>query len=198
VSVHNPLKHLEKFFAAMRKWGLTAMPQRVILRVSMPQSGKNDGKQDHREVTMVKKKVKQIQDEFSTSARQIWLAGLGALATGQETGNKIFKDLVKKGEALEEAGKEQVEKAKGTVSGVSVMAESYWETFEKKVDEKMTAVIHKLGVPTNSEIEALTKKVEDLTKTIEALQKKQAAPARKPAARKPAARKTAAAKKTEA
>jgi len=141
---------------------------------------------------MVKKKVKQIQDDITTSARQIWLAGLGALATGQETGNKVFKDLVKKGEAIEEAGRDQIEKAKGTVSGVGVMAESYWETFEKKVDEKMTAAIHKLGVPTKSEIEALTKKVEDLTKTIEALQKKQTAAARKPAARKSAT----AAKKT--
>jgi len=158
----------------------------------MPQSGKT---QDHREVTMVKKKVKQIQDDISTSARQIWLAGLGALATGQETGNKVFKELVKKGAAIEDAGKEQIERAKGTVSGVTVMAESYWETFEKKLDEKMTAAIHKLGVPTKNEIEALTKKVEDLTKTIEALQKKQAAPARKPAARKSA---TAAAKKAPA
>ncbi len=144
---------------------------------------------------MVKKKVKQIQDDISTSARQIWLAGLGALATGQETGNKVFKELVKKGAAIEDAGKEQIERAKGTVSGVTVMAESYWETFEKKLDEKMTAAIHKLGVPTKNEIEALTKKVEDLTKTIEALQKKQAAPARKPAARKSA---TAAAKKAPA
>ena len=175
------------------------MPQCVILPVSMPQSGKNDENEDHREVTMVKKKVKQIQDDITTSARQIWLAGLGALATGQETGNKVFKELVKKGEALEEAGKEQVEQAKGTISGVTVMAESYWETFEKKLDEKMTAVVHSLGVPTKAEIEALTTKVEELTKTIDALQKKQAAAARKPAARKSTTtRKPAAAKKTEA
>lgn len=135
---------------------------------------------------MVKKKVKKFQDDISTSARQIWLAGLGALATGQETGNKVFKDLVKKGAAIEDAGREQIEKVKGTASGAAVMAESYWETFEKKFDEKMSAAIHAFGVPTKSEIEALTKKVEDLTKTIEALQKKQAAPARKPAARKTA------------
>lgn len=142
-----------------------------------------------------KKNVKKIQDEVFESARRVWLAGLGALATGQEKGGELFEELVKKGQALESAGKEQVEKAKetavGTVTGVKAVAESYWDTFEKKIDERLTGVIHTLGVPTKDEIENLTKKVEDLTKTIEKLQK-QNAPARKPAARKPAAKKTTA------
>jgi len=140
-----------------------------------------------------KKSVKKIQDDVMESARKVWLAGLGALATGQEKGGELFEELVKKGAALENAGKEQVEKARetavGTVSGVKAVAESYWETFEKKIDERLTGVIHSLGVPTKDEIETLTRKVEDLTKTIEKLQKKEA-PARKPATRKPAARKT--------
>ncbi len=144
-----------------------------------------------------KKNVKKIQDDVMESARKVWLAGLGALAAGQEKGSELFDELVRKGEALESAGKEQVEKAKetavGTVTGVKAVAESYWETFEKKIDERLTGVIHTLGVPTKDEIETLTKKVEELTQTIEKLQKKEA-PARKPAARKPAAKKTAATK----
>ena len=58
-----------------------------------------------------KKNVKKIQDDVMESARKVWLAGLGALATGQEKGGELFSELVKKGEALENAGKEQVEKA---------------------------------------------------------------------------------------
>jgi len=114
------------------------------------------------------------------SAHKIWLAGLGALAMGQEEGGKLFATLVEKGESFEKSGKQQVEKAKGAVTGVKTVAESYWDTFEKTLDEKLTAVVHRVGVPTKQEIEALTKKVDQLTKSIEKLQKKEAA-AKRPA-----------------
>ncbi len=146
--------------------------------------------------------VKRIQNDVMESAHKVWLAGLGALATGQEKGGELFEELVRKGAALESAGKEQVEKARetalGTVTGVKAVAESYWETFEKKIDERLTGVIHTLGVPTKDEIEALTRKVEELTRTIEKLQKKDT-PARKPAAKRPATatRKTGAKKTTK-
>jgi len=130
---------------------------------------------------MVKQKARKIQDNMVESAHKIWLAGLGALAMGQEEGMKLFSSLVERGETFEKSGKEQVEKAKGAVTGVKTVAESYWETFEKTLDDRMTAVVHRLGVPTKDEIQTLTKKVDKLTSTIEKLQKK-AAPARKPTA----------------
>jgi len=127
---------------------------------------------------MAKKKTKKLQDDMMASAHKIWLAGLGALAVGQEEGTKLFKTLVDKGAAFESMGKDKVEQAKGTVTGVKTVAESYWGTFEKGFDEKVTAVVHRLGVPTKDEIENLTKKVDELNKTIEKLRKP--APARRP------------------
>ncbi len=143
------------------------------------------GKEDEE---MVKAKTKELQGDLMDSAHKIWLAGLGALAFAEEEGGKMFKNLVEKGEGFEAKGKEQVEKARGAVAGVRTVAESYWETLERTVDEKMTSVIHRVGVPTKDEIEKLTRKVEDLTKAIEKLRVKEAPAAPKPAARKPAAK----------
>jgi poly(hydroxyalkanoate) granule-associated protein len=135
-----------------------------------------------------KKKAKEFQQELMESAHKIWLAGLGAMATAEKEGGKLFRNLVEKGEGVETRGKEQVEKAKGTVSGVKTVAESYWETLERTVDDQMTAVIHRIGVPTKGEIEVLTKKVEDLTKSVEKLRARDAAASR-PRATKAAATK---------
>jgi poly(hydroxyalkanoate) granule-associated protein len=118
---------------------------------------------------MANKKAKELQNDLMESAHKVWLAGLGALAMAEEEGNKLFKNLVDKGEGLEKRGKEQVDKARGTVTGMKTVAESYWETFERTLDEKVTAVIHRIGVPTKDEIETLTDKVEDLTKAIDKL-----------------------------
>ncbi len=116
-----------------------------------------------------KKKAKEFQSEMKESAHKIWLAGLGAMAVAEQEGSRLFKSLVEKGEELESRGKDQVEKARGTFGGVRTVAESYWETLERTIDDQLTAVIHRIGVPTKDEIETLTKKVEALTKSVEKL-----------------------------
>ena len=139
---------------------------------------------------MVKAKAKELQGDLMDSAHKIWLAGLGALSLAEEEGGKMFKTLVQRGESFEIKGKEHVEKARGAVTGVRTVAESYWETFERTVDEKITSVIHRIGVPTKDEIETLTRKVEDLTKAIEKMRAKDAPTP--PSAARTAARKSTA------
>ena len=99
---------------------------------------------------IAKKKTRQLQDELMGSAHRVWLAGLGAMAMAEQESNKLFKALVERGESVEVSGKETVEKAKGTVAGMKTVAESYWETFERTLDDQVTAVIHRVGVPTKS------------------------------------------------
>ncbi len=138
---------------------------------------------------MAKKKAKELQMDLMDSAHKVWLAGLGALSMAEEEGGKLFSNLVERGEGLEKKGKQQVEKARGAVTGVKTVAESYWDTFERTLDDKVTGVIHRLGVPTKDEIETLTAKVENLTAAIEKMRAT-------PAAAKTAAAKTAAKPRT--
>ena len=142
-----------------------------------------------------KKKInKEFGNDIMESAHKVWLAGLGAVAMAEEEGGKFFSSLMDKGQKLEGKSREQVEKAKGTVSGMKTVAESYWDTFGRTVDDQMTAVIHRIGVPTKDEIEALTKKVEDLTVAVDNLRTKSVA--KKPAAKRTTAKKSAAKKTT--
>ena len=145
-----------------------------------------------------KKKSKELQQDVMDSAHKIWLAGLGAVATAEQEGGKFFTNLVEKGGKVEknsrEKSREQVEKAKGTMAGMKTVAESYWETFGRTVDDQMTAVIHRLGVPSKEEIETLTKKVEALTVAVDNLRTKQASASKPAAAKKPAPKKAAAKK----
>lgn len=147
------------------------------------------------------KKAKNVQNDIIDNAHKIWLAGLGAVAVAEQEGSKFFKNLMEKGEEVEERGKEQLEKARGAATGVKTVAESYWDTFGQTLDDKLTTVIGRLGVPTKNEIDALNKKVTELTRAVDGLRAKEirAAAPRKPAAakktastRKPAAKKPAA------
>ena len=136
-----------------------------------------------------KKKKKVIKDDIMDSAHKVWLAGLGAVAMAEQEGRKFFTNLVKKGEKLEDKSKDKVEQAKGTVVGMKTVAESYWDTFGRTIDDQVTAVIHRIGVPTKDEISTLTKKVEELTVAVDKLRTKEAT--KKPAAKKAPAKKPA-------
>jgi poly(hydroxyalkanoate) granule-associated protein len=133
---------------------------------------------------------KDTQNDLAQSAHKIWLAGLGAVAMAEEEGEKLFKNLVEKGQDMESRGREQVGKAKDAVGGVKTVAESYWDTFEKTLDNKITSILHRIGVPTKDEIGTLTRKVEELTSAIDKLRDADQ-PAAKSTARKTTTKKEA-------
>lgn len=119
---------------------------------------------------MAKDSAKNVQDPIKDSAHKIWLAGLGALAAAGEEGDKLFRRLVEKGETVETKTKQQVDVAKDKLG-------SLWSEVEGKVDDRITNVLHRVGVPTREEISKLTKRVEDLARKVEQL-----ASVKKPAA----------------
>ena len=62
-----------------------------------------------------KTKTDDLKDEIKANASKVWLAGLGALATAEEEGGKLFRGLVKKGEQYEKKGKSQLDRLKDQV-----------------------------------------------------------------------------------
>jgi poly(hydroxyalkanoate) granule-associated protein len=128
------------------------------------------------------RKQKDTQKELRESAHKIWLAGLGALAVAGEEGKALFRTLVEKGEEFEERGKEQVGKVRGKVTDAKSNVGMLWERVQDSFDAQVAATLHRLGVPSRSEIATLTKRVEELTKTIERTKKATATPRSKPAA----------------
>lgn len=151
----------------------------------------------------------QLTDAVRSSAQQIWQAGLGAFAKAQEEGGRVFSKLVKDGTDLQKRtrGKagEKVGGVRETVSGladdIGSKASGSWDKLEQVFEERVVRALSSIGVPTQKEIDALAKRVDQLSKAVAELSGKAApkaavkkAPAQKPVAAKAAAAKSVAAK----
>lgn len=129
-------------------------------------------------MTQKKSKEEVVQKEGSIldSARQIWLAGLGAFAKAEEGGSKLFESLVKDGEEVEartrKAASEKVEEVRGKVDEVRGRATDTWDGLEQVFEDRVARVLNRLGVPTHEDIQELSKRVEELNENVKALNKK--------------------------
>jgi len=171
---------------------------------------------------MVKKRLKKkvqakpAMSKFAApvvdSAREIWLAGLGAYSVAQaesgkliEQGNKLFEKLVSEGSKLEKKTRNLAETAVGDIKGdveskvdsVRKQATDNWDKLENIFESRVAKVLSRLGVPTAEEVNTLSERVQKLSRQVTALAKTSTAKAAKPrkaAARKKAAKKTTARK----
>jgi len=109
------------------------------------------------------------------SANHIWLAGLGAYAKTQEEGEKLFQTLVKEGEQVEKrarkAAEARIEDAKGKVVEFRGKANEQFDRLEELFQERVARVLNRMGVPTQEDIQELSKRVEALNESIMALKK---------------------------
>jgi poly(hydroxyalkanoate) granule-associated protein len=154
--------------------------------------------------TLAKTEDKQLASAVRASAHQIWQAGLGAFAKAQEEGGRVFQKLVQEGTDLqkrtrtmaEDKVSEVTENINKVADGVSKQASGSWDKLEQVFEDRVARALSTIGVPTQKDIQTLTKRVEQLSKAVAELSGKKApaAPkaAAKPAARKPAAKKAAA------
>lgn len=139
---------------------------------------------------MTKKSKTDVQNEVVQSAQKIWLAGIGALATAEEEGSKLFNSLVKKGEGYEAQGKQRVGDVRARVEQIVGQAEGSMERLGNALDEKVADAIKRLGVPSRDEIAQLTKSVEELTVKVDSLKATPKQPQAKAAPKKAQAKKT--------
>ena len=145
---------------------------------------------------------KQLATAVRSSAQQIWQAGLGAFAKAQEEGGKVFAKLVKDGTDLQKRSRHLAEdKVAGVSDNVTKMAESVskhaagsWDKLEQVFEDRVSRSLSSLGVPSQKDLQRLTKRIEELSSAVAALSGKKSAvetvPASipKPAPKKPVAR----------
>jgi poly(hydroxyalkanoate) granule-associated protein len=151
------------------------------------------------------------------SAQQIWQAGLGAFTKAQTEGTKAFEALVKEGvsfqrktqSAAEDKITEATQKMTSMATDISSKASGQWDKLESIFEDRVAKALHKLGVPSAKDIDALIARIDALNTSVQKLAPgktaakpaaKAAAPAKaaaKPVA-KPAAKKKAAPRKAAA
>ncbi len=154
--------------------------------------------------TLAKAEDKQLASAVRTSAHQIWQAGLGAFAKAQEEGGRVFSKLVEEGTNLQRRtrsmAEDKVSEVTDTVTkvadGVSKQASGSWDKLEQVFEDRVARALSTIGVPTQKDIQELTRRVEQLSRAVAAATGKKVPAAAKPAAKKavakPAAKKAAA------
>jgi poly(hydroxyalkanoate) granule-associated protein len=100
------------------------------------------------------------------SATKIWLAGLGAFSKGQEEGGKLFEALVREGEAVQNRASKSAQDA---ISDARTKATGTWDKLEQVFVERVQRALHSLDVPTKHDIDALSKRVHELTTVADKL-----------------------------
>jgi poly(hydroxyalkanoate) granule-associated protein len=132
------------------------------------------------------------------SAQQIWLAGMGAFSKAQEEGGKVFEALVKEGLSLQKKtqgiAEEKISEVTGRMTGmaseVQAKAGQHWDKLETIFEQRTAKALNRLGVPSAKDIDALMKRIDQLSAQVAKLSK--GAPATKAAAKKAATPKPAA------
>jgi len=124
-------------------------------------------------MTAEQKSSNKLQDEIAERGRDVWLAGLGALATVEEEGSKLFNNLVDRGRQYEgdrrkelDAAREQAkEQSSEAISQLSEAGEDTRKMISGIVDNALT----RFNVPTQKEVDELSQKVDALSTQIETL-----------------------------
>lgn len=108
----------------------------------------------------------QLAAKIKGSARQIWLAGLGAYTKAEEDTGRLFDRLVQEGEQLENKTRGVVEKqiksVEDRVEGVRERATGTWDRLEHMFDERVSGALRRLGIHRREEIESLERRIEAL------------------------------------
>lgn len=114
-----------------------------------------------------------LQNELTERGREVWLAGLGALATVEEEGTKLFNRLVDRGQEFEEERQAKIEEAtekvrKQSDEALSQIEEAGEET-QSMLADSVNAALERFGVPTQEEVDDLAEKVDRLSRQVEEL-----------------------------
>lgn len=121
----------------------------------------------------MKEKVEEMSQDLRASVQKVWLAGLGALQAAEEEGSKAFNKLVERGESFESRRREDLERVRQSVETVVDEAKEKVESAKDRMggtfDARVAQTLNRLGVPTRGEIQALTRRVETLTESIDKL-----------------------------
>jgi poly(hydroxyalkanoate) granule-associated protein len=123
-------------------------------------------------VDRIEEAARRLRDETQKAGRVIWLAGLGAAGVMENTGRTLFETLVDEGRRFQDRELGRVrETANRATSAVGDAA----RRVEEAVQQASKAALARIGMPSRSDIAALTARVEQLTARVETLSRKEAA-----------------------
>ena len=99
--------------------------------------------------------------EVTDAGRNLWLAGLGAMAELQTESRKLFDTLVERGAKFEKGQMRPFEKRLGD------RVDSLRDQLGHRVEGAVTGTLKRFGMPTREDLEALNARLETLSTKID-------------------------------
>ncbi|MDJ0839510.1 MAG: phasin family protein [Acidobacteriota bacterium] len=114
------------------------------------------------------KNIKEMGTDVYDFSHKFYLAGLGIAATVNDSGKKVFDQLVEKGSGTSEKMPKPKVMDNTLVNRLSDLGKQTTE----KIQDRVASTISRFGIPSRDEIQALTRSVEQLTEKVQNLQTK--------------------------
>jgi poly(hydroxyalkanoate) granule-associated protein len=118
------------------------------------------------------------QGDMLEAMHQVWLAGMGAVATARKQGPKMLDDLLAEGARIHDSSRKAADKAvRSALAEVQGMVGERMKTaqaqagetldnLEKIFQTRVHRVLNQLGVPSADEIQSLARRVDQLNRTV--------------------------------
>ena len=108
-------------------------------------------------------------DDIKRNSNKIWLAGLGAYAMKEESGQDHFEALVSKGQEFEKANQSKQEdpQADSALDELKVKANQTMDRIERAFDMRVSSALGRLGISRKSDLDNLNQKIDQLTAALE-------------------------------
>ncbi len=124
---------------------------------------------------MSKQERKSAAKTISESARQIWLAGLGAFSKAQAEGSRVFEQLIQEGSELDEKTrqytkaqlKQMRETMEKSTERLLATGRSTMERIHGLIDRRVHDAVERLAVPTHEELRRLADQLEVLSARLD-------------------------------
>lgn len=109
----------------------------------------------------------EVASGLAESARNMWLAGLGALSVAENAGTKVFNALVEEGKSWEEQRRKQQKQTAEQVKSITEEGSRAVEAVEARVREEVNDALRRIGVPQRDDIDELRHQVDALSDKME-------------------------------
>lgn len=123
------------------------------------------------EVPVVEEEVEpRERNPFIVNARKLLLASVGAVALAQDEFEEMVNRLVERGEIAEKDGRKLV---KEMMARRREKAGKTRDEVGDELDRRIEEILHRMNVPTKSDIDALSRKITTLTNKVDTLKQEQ-------------------------
>jgi len=125
---------------------------------------------------MASKRNKNQTSSTAGKAQAVWLAGLGAVSIAQKRGTKLLSGLAAEGRVFQaraqqlarEVGADAQSQLKGAVAPLRMHARDNAKKIGALIERGVALALSKLGVPSKSDIEALSQRMSALSRQLKA------------------------------